>query len=157
MMWYWNSQSFGVSSSHVWMWDLDHKKGWMPKNWCFQILMLEKTLESPSDCKEVNQSILKEITPKYSQKELMLQLKFQHIGQEPKVTLKDPDAGKDWREKGAAEDEMLRSYHWLSGHEFEQTPGDSGGERSLACCSPWSCRVGHDSVTEQQQQIEIVQ
>ena len=70
--------------------------------------MLAKTLESPLDCKEINQSILKEITPKYSQKGLMLQLKLQHVGQEPKVTLKDPDAGKDWREKGAAEDETVR-------------------------------------------------
>ena len=64
---------------------------------------------------------------------------------------KDPDAGKDWRqkEKREAEDEMVGGYHRLNGHEFGQTPGDSG-QGSLACCSPWSCRVGHDLVTEQQ-------
>ena len=55
---------------------------------------------------------------------------------------KDPDDGQDWRqkEKGAAEDEMVRWHHWLNGHEFEKNPGDSGGQSSLACCSPWGCK-----------------
>ena len=63
---------------------------------------------------------------------------------------KDPDDGKDWRqkEKGATEDEIVGWSHWLSGHKFEQTPGDSEGQRSLACCSSWGCRVGHDWTTE---------
>ena len=67
---------------------------------------------------------------------------------------KDSDAGKDWRqkEKGAVEDEMVREHHQLNGYEFEQTPGDSGGQRSLVCCNSWgSQRVGHDLATEQQQ------
>ena len=66
---------------------------------------------------------------------------------------KDPNAGKDWgqEEKGATEDEMVGLHHWLSGHEFEQTPGDSEGQGSLACCSSRSRRVGYDLTTEQQQ------
>ena len=66
---------------------------------------------------------------------------------------KDPDDGKDWRqkEKGAKEDEIVGWPHWLSRHKFEQTPGDSEGQRSLACCSSWDCRVGHDLATEWQQ------
>ena len=61
---------------------------------------------------------------------------------------KDPDAGKDWRQKGMTEDEMVGWYHWLNGHEFEQAPGAGDGQGSLAGCSPWGCRVGHDWVTE---------
>ena len=65
---------------------------------------------------------------------------------------KDPDAGKDWsqEEKWVAEDKMVGWHHWLYGHEFEQTPGDGKGQGSLACCSPWNCRVRHDLTTEQQ-------
>ena len=69
---------------------------------------------------------------------------------------KDPDAGKDWRqkEKGAAEDEMVRQHHWLNGRDFEQTPGNGGRQRSLVCCmqSMQSQRAGHNLATEQQQQ-----
>ena len=66
---------------------------------------------------------------------------------------KDPDAGKDWRqeEKGTTEDEMVGWHHWLSGHQFEQTLGDGERQGSLACCSPWGCRVGNNWATEQQQ------
>ena len=69
-----------------------------------------------------------------------------------RLTGKDPDAGKDGmkQEKGTVEDEVVRQHHRLSGHEFEQTWGDSGGQRSLLCCSPWGCRVRHDLATEQQ-------
>ena len=66
------------SSSHVWMWELDYKESWAPKNWCFWIVVLEKTLESASDCKEI-QSILKEISPEYSLEGLMLKLKRQYF------------------------------------------------------------------------------
>ena len=65
---------------HVWMWELDQKESWSPKNWCFWTVVLEKTLESPLDCKEIHQSILKEISPEYSLKGLMLKLKFQSLG-----------------------------------------------------------------------------
>ena len=69
-----------------------------------------------------------------------------------KLTGKDPDAGKDYgqEEKGMTEDEMVRWHHQLNGREFEQTPGDGEGQRSLVCCSPWGCEVRHDWVTEQQ-------
>ena len=70
------SQSHGFFSSHVWMWELDHKEGCVPKNWCFQIVVLEKILESPLDCKRSNQSILKEINSEYSLEGLMLKLKL---------------------------------------------------------------------------------
>ena len=73
-----SSQSYGFSSSHVWLWELDHREGWMLKNWWF--VVLEKTLESPFDCKDVKLSILKEISPEYSLERLMLKLKLQYIG-----------------------------------------------------------------------------
>ena len=76
------SQSYGFSSSHVWMWELDHKEGWVPKNWCLWMVVLGKTLESPLDGKEINQSILKDINPNYSLEGLMLKLPyFDHLMQ----------------------------------------------------------------------------
>ena len=76
-----SSLSYGFSSSHVWMWELDYKEGWAPKNWCFWTVVLEKTLESPLTARRFNQSILKEISPKYSLDGLMLKLKLQYFGQ----------------------------------------------------------------------------
>ena len=75
-----SSQSYGFSSSHVWMWKLDYKESWVPNNWWFWTVVLEKTLESPLDCQETNQSILKEISPEYSLEGLMLKLKLQYFG-----------------------------------------------------------------------------
>ena len=75
-----SSQRYGFSSSHVWMWELDYKESWVPKNWCFWTVVLEKTLESPLDCKEIKTSILKEICPEYSLEGLMLKLKLQYFG-----------------------------------------------------------------------------
>ena len=74
-----HSQSYGFSSSHVWMWKLDHKEGWVPKNWCFWTVVLEKTLESPWTLRRSNQSILKEINPEYSLEELIPKLKLQYL------------------------------------------------------------------------------
>ena len=74
------SQSFGFSSSHVQMWEFVHKEGWAPKNWCFRIVLLEKSLESPWTARRSNQSILKEINPEYSLEGLMLKLKLQYFG-----------------------------------------------------------------------------
>ena len=74
------SQSYGFSSSHVWMWELDHKQSWVLKNWCFWTVVLEKTLVSPLDCRRSNQSILKEISPEYSLEGLMVKLKLQYFG-----------------------------------------------------------------------------
>ena len=75
-----SSQDYGFSSSHVWMWELDLKESWLLKNWCFSTVVLEKTLESPTECKEIHQSILKEIRPEYSLEGLMLKLKLQYFG-----------------------------------------------------------------------------
>ena len=102
------SQNYGFSSSQVQMWEFDHKEGWAPKNLCFQIVVLEKTLESPWTAGRSNQPILKEISPEYSRTDADAPIfwprdvKNQCIG-------KDPDAGKDWRqqEKGVDEDEMV--------------------------------------------------
>ena len=85
------------------------------------------------DSKGSNQSILKEINPENSLEGLMLKLKLQYLWPG-----KEPDAGKDWRqEEETTKDEMVGWHHWLDGHEFEQAPGDSEGQGSLVCCSPW--------------------
>ena len=75
-----SSQGYGFSNNHVWMWELDYKESWVSKNWFFWTVVLEKTLESPLDCKETNQSILKEISPECSLEGLMLKLKLQYFG-----------------------------------------------------------------------------
>ena len=75
-----SSQSYGFSSSHVWMGELDYKESWALKNWCFWTMVLEKTLESPLDSRRTNQSVLKEISPEYSLEGLMLKLKLQYFG-----------------------------------------------------------------------------
>ena len=137
-----NSQSYDFSSSHVQMWELDNKKGWAPKNWCFWTVVLEKTLESSLDSQEIqpvhskgNQSwIFIGRTDAKAEAPILWppDLKSWLIG-------KDPDAGKDWRleKKGMTEDEMAGCHHWLNGLEFEQTLGDNGGQGSLVFCSPW--------------------
>ena len=70
------SQNYGFSSSHVWIWEVDHKEGWALKNWCFQIMVLEKTLRVPWTARRSNQSILKEINPEYSLEGMMLKLQY---------------------------------------------------------------------------------
>ena len=75
-----SSQDYDFSSSHVRMWELDHNESWVPKNWCFSTVVLEKTLESPLDCKEIQPVILKEISPEYSLEGLMLKPKLQYFG-----------------------------------------------------------------------------
>ena len=107
------SQSYGLSSSHVQMWELDHKEGWVPKNWGFQIVVLEETLESPLDCKEI-----KPVNSKWNQLWIFIGRtdaeaeapKFWPSDVKSQLTGKDLDAGKDWRqkEKGMTEDEMVR-------------------------------------------------
>ena len=136
------SQSYGFSSSHVWMWVLDHKESWVLKNWCFWTVVLEKTLESPLHCKEI-----KPINPKGNQSWIFIGRTDaeaetpMHWPPEAKNWLigKVSEAGKDWRweEKGMTEDEMVGCYHWLDGQEFEQALGVSDGQGSLACWSLW--------------------
>ena len=137
-----SSQGYGVSSGHVWMWESDCEESWAPENWCFWTVVLEKTLESPLDCKEI-QSVHSEgdqpwvffggndakaeapvLWPPHAKSWL--------IG-------KDSDAGRDWgqEEKGMTEDEMAGWHHWLNGHEFEWTPGVGDGQGGLVCCDSW--------------------
>ena len=140
-----SSQNYGFSSSHVWMWELDHKESWVLKNWCFWTMVLEKALESPLDFKEIQP-----VHPKGDQswiftgrtdteaEALILwspDVKNWLIG-------KDLNAGKDWRqeEKGTTMDEVVEWYHQLNGHEFEQAPGVLDGPRSSACYSPRGCK-----------------
>ena len=130
-------------SSHVWKWELDHKEGWVLKNWCLQLVVLEKTLENPLDCKEIQP-----VHPKGNQPWIFTGRADAEVETpvlwppDVKNCLigKDPDAGKDGRqEKGATEDEMVGWHPWLNGHEFEQTLGDGEGQGSLTCCRPWGC------------------
>ena len=134
-----------VFSSHLWMWELAHKEGWAPKNWCFWNAVLEKTLESPLDCKEIQP-----VYPKGGQSWVFIgrtnakaetpilwppHAKSWLIG-------KDPDAARDWgqEEKGMTEDEMAGWHHRLDGREFEWIPGVGDGQGGLACCNSWGCK-----------------
>ena len=114
---------WGFYSSHVWMWALDYKESWAPNNWCLWTVVLEKTLESPLDCKEIQPA-----HPKWDQYWVFTG----RTDVETEITIlwppdakswliwKDPDVGKDWgrEEKRMTEDEMVGWHHWLNGHEF---------------------------------------
>ena len=127
------------------MWELGHKEGRAPKNWCFRTVVLEKTLESPLDCKEI-----KPVNPKGNQSWVFIGRTDAEgetlILWPPDVKSwlieKDPDAGKDWRqeEKGTTEDETVGWHHRLSGHEFGWTLGVGDGQGGLACCGSWGCK-----------------
>ena len=147
------SNQTGFPSSHVWMWELDYTESWALKNWHFRTVVLEKTLESPSDCKEIkpinlegNQSwIFIGRTDTEAETPILWppDVKNCLIG-------KAPDAGKVWRqeEKGMTDDEMVGWHPRLDGHEFEQALGVDDGQESLACYSSWACRVRHNWATE---------
>ena len=136
------SQSYGFSSSFIWMWELDHKEGWEPKDSCFWTVVLEKTLESPLDSKEIQP-----VNPKGNQSWIFIG----KTGAETEAPIlwppdgkswliwKDSDAGKDWRQekKWMTEDKLVG---WLNGNEFDQAMGDGKGLGSLVCCSPWGCK-----------------
>ena len=118
-----SSQGYGFSSSHVWMWELDYKESWVPENWCFWTVVLEKTLESPLDCKE-----MQPFHPKGDQSWVFIG----RIDVEAEIPIlwppntkswliwKDLDTGKDWgqEEKGMTEDEMVGWHYWLNEHGF---------------------------------------
>ena len=137
-----SSQGYGFSSSHVWMWGLDYTESWAPKNWCFWTVVLEKTLASPLDCKEIQL-----VHPKGDQSWVFIggtdaeaetpilwppDVESWLIG-------KDPDPGRDYgqEEKGMPEDEMVGWHHRLNGHGFKWTPGVGDGQGGLAYCSSW--------------------
>ena len=127
------------------MWELEYKESWTPKNWCFWTVVLEKTLVSPLDCKEIQP-----VHPKGDQSWIFIG----RTGAEAETPIlwppdvknwlsgKDADAGKDWRQEkmGMTEDEMVGWHHQLDRPEFEQAPGGGDGQRGLACCSPWGCK-----------------
>ena len=134
-----SSQGYGFSSGHIWMWELDYKESWALKNGCFWTVVLEKTLASPLDCREIQP-----VHPKGDQSWVFTgrtdveaetpilwppDAKSWLIG-------KDPDAGKEWRqeEKGTTEDEVVGWPHRLNGHGFGWTPGVGDGQGGLACC-----------------------
>ena len=131
-----SSQSYGFSSNHVWLWELYHKEGWTPENWCFLTVVLEKTVEKPLNNKEIqllnpkgNQSW---IFPGRTDAEVEAPI---HWPPDAKSQLirKDPDGRKDWRqeEKGTTEDEMAGWHHQLKRHEFEQALGVGEGQGCL--------------------------
>ena len=136
-----SSQGYGFSSGHVWMWDLDYKESWAPKNWCFWTVVLEKTLESPLDCKEIQ--------PVHSEGDQPWDFFGRNDAKAETPVLwpphakswltgKDSDAGRDWgQEKGTTENEMAGWHHWLNGRESEWTPGVGDGQGGLACCDSW--------------------
>ena len=140
------------------MWELDYKESQVPKNWCFWTAVLEKTLESPLECKEIQS-----VHPKGDQSWVFIgrtdaeaetlilwppHVKSWLIG-------KDPDAGKDWgqEEKGTREDEMAGWHHQLDIHEFGWTPGVGDGQGGLACCN--SCGSKESDMTERLNWTEL--
>ena len=124
------------------MWGLDYKENWVLKNWCFWTVVLEKTLESPLDCNEIQP-----VQPKGNQSWIVIGRT--DVEAETPILWppdaknwliwKDPDVGKDWRqeEEGMTKDEMVGWHHRLDGHESEQTLGVSDRQGGLTCCSPW--------------------
>ena len=137
-----------------------NKKGWVPKNWCFWTVVLEKTLESPSACKEI-----KSVNPKGNQSWIFIartdgEAEAPILGPpdaKSQLIRKDPDAGKDWRreEKWMTEDEMVGWHHQLNGHKFEQVLGDGEGQGSLACFSPWGCKESNTTEWLNNNSIEV--
>ena len=159
-----SSQGYGFSCGHVWMWESDCEESWVPKNWCFWTVVLEKALESPLDCKEIQP-----VHPKGDQSWVSIgRTDFEESVQvwnsetpilwppDAKSWLiwKDPDAGKDWgQEKGTTEDEMAGWHHWLSGQGFGWTLGVGDGQGGLACYGSWGRK--ESDTTEQLKWTEL--
>ena len=152
-------QGYGFSSDHVWMWELDYKESWALKNWCFWTVVLDKTLESPLDCKEIQS-----VHPKGHQSWVFIGGTdveaetpiFWPPDVKSWLIWKDPDVEKDWRqeEKGATEDEIVRWHHRLNGHEFGSTPGVGDRQGGLVCCGSWGCK--ESDMTEQLNWTELM-
>ena len=152
-----SSQSYGFSSSHVWMWELDYKEGWALKNWRFWTVVLEKMLGSSLDCKEIH--------PVHSEDQSCVFFGRNDAKAENPVLWprhvkswligKDSDAGRDWgqEEKGMTEDEMAGWHHWLDGRESGWTPGVDDGQGGLACCD--SCGRKESDMTERLNWTEL--
>ena len=148
-----SSQGYGFSSIHVWRWELEYKESWELKNWCFWTVVLEKTLESPLDCKEIQL-----VHPKGDWSWVLIgrtdvdaetPILWPHDVKRW-VIWKDPDAGKDWgqEEKGTTEDEMVGWHYQLNGHEFGQTRSWWWTGRPGVLWFMGLQRVRHDWATE---------
>ena len=138
-----SGQGYGFSSRHVWMWELDYKESWAPKNWWFGTVVLEKTLESP--CKEIQP-----VYPKGDQSWVF----FGRNDAEAETSVLWPPHAKSWligrdshdgrdcgqEEKGKTEDEMAGWHYGLDGRECEWTLGDGNEQGGLACCDSWGCK-----------------
>ena len=147
-----SSQVYGFSCGHVWLWELDYKDRWELKNWCFWTVVLEKTLERPLDCKEIQP-----VHPKGNQ--FWIFIERNDVEAETPILWpsdaknwliwKDPDAGKDWgwEENWMTEDEMVGWHYRLNGHEFGYALGVRDRQGCLACCSP--CGSKESDMTEQ--------
>ena len=148
-------QGYGFSSGHVWMWELGCEESWAPKNWCFWTVVLEKTLESPLDCKQMQPVHLKGdqswVFIGRTEAETSFEVSNETFIEAETPILwppdvkswlvwKDPDAGQDWgqEEKGTTEDEMVGWHHRHDGHGFGWTLGVGDGQGGLACCGSWS-------------------
>ena len=146
-----SNQSYGFSSGHVWMWGLDYKESWAPKNWYFLTVGLE-TLESSLDCKEIQPVHTKGdqswVFIGRTDVEAETPILWPSDAQSWLIW-KDPDAGKDWgqEEKGTTEDEVVGWHHWLYGHGFGWTLEVYDGQGGLACCSSWGLK--ESDTTEQ--------
>ena len=127
------------------MWELDCEEGWALKNWCFWIVVLEKTLESPFDCKEI-QPVHSEGDQSwvfFGRNDAKVETPLLWLPHAKSWLIgKDSDAGRDWgqEEKGVTEDELAGWHHRLDGHESESTPGDGDEQGGLACCDSWGCK-----------------
>ena len=157
-----NSQSYGFSSSHIPMGELDHKEGWVPKNWCFWTVVLVKNVASPLDCKEI-----KAVNPKGNQPWTLVGRTDTEAeapilwppDEKSRLIAKDSDAGKDWgqKEKRATEDEMVGWHHWFQ----LVMPSNSVSLSKLReivkdwCTAVDGIAVGHDLATEQQNALLI--
>ena len=137
-----SSQGYGFYSGHVWLWELDYKESWAQKNWCFWTVVLEKTLESPLDCK-----VIQPVHPKGNEPSVFIgrtdaeaeTLILWPPDVKSWLIWQDPGAGKDWgqEEKGMTEDEMVGWHHQFNGHEYGWTLGVGDGQGGGACCCSW--------------------
>ena len=137
-----SSQSSSFVSSHVWMWELDQKESWAPKNWCFWTVVLENTLESPLDFKEIKPVNLKGNQPWIFIGRTDAEAETPILGLPDAKSWRigrDPDAGKDWgqEEKRMTKDKMVGWHHWCNGHGFGWSLGVGNGQEDLECCSSW--------------------
>ena len=140
-----SSQNCGFSSSHVWMWELDYKESWEPKNWCFWAVGVGEDswefLQLQGDPTSLSKGKQSWIFSGRTDAEAETPILWPPDAKNWLIE-KDPDAERDWRqeEKGRVEDEMVGWHHWLDGHGFEQAPGVGDEQESLACCSPRGCK-----------------